>query len=537
MVGYGFFQPSTLGMRSQAHALNTIGINVANVNTGGYKATETRFETVLSKTIDQQTSDIGGVKPKNYQIIDKQGIIQSTSRDLDLSIVGNGFFQVSPSLTSTTEIFYTRDGSFEIGTTEETSSVTADDGNTITINNGYLTDKNGYYVLGWSPESDGTFSSTATLAPMRIDAFAFVDQSTATSSSELRLNLPSTTEIGDDALRYAIDAVDSAGNKRTVNLNFHAGVTENTWTVIPDADNVTALAISGNAFSYTTNATTPSPGTRAVFTKNVSGNDTIAIETNAAAGASAVPVRGAFFGLKVGDTITVADSSDGAASNNDGTYTIGAISSDWSQITLSGSPLTGSFTDAVGDGSPASFSSSRTVPDITFGANGNLTAPTTPLTLTATWSDASTSSFTIDLANTTQFAGDFTPFAYSHNGLASASMSRVQFDQTGHVIGSFEDGTQRKIYKIPLAMFSNPNGLEMKNGMVFDETAESGTPRTVAADESGVATFNAFAVELSNVDLASEFSRMILVQNAYNSNATVFRTVDEMTITAHDLKA
>jgi len=86
-------------------------------------------------------------------------------------------------------------------------------------------------------------------------------------------------------------------------------------------------------------------------------------------------------------------------------------------------------------------------------------------------------------------------------------------------------------------MFSNPNGLEMKNGMVFDETSESGSPRTVAADESGVATFNAFAVELSNVDLATEFGRMILVQNAYNSNATVFRTVDEMTITARDLKA
>jgi len=347
-------------MRSQAHALNTIGINVANVNTGGYKSTETRFETVLSKTIDQQTSDIGGVKPKNYQIIDKQGIIQSTSRDLDLSIVGDGFFQVSPSLTSTTEIFYTRDGSFQIGTTDETSSVTADDGNTITINNGYLTDKNGYYVLGWAPETDGTFSSTATLAPMRIDAFAFVDQSTATSSSDLRLNLPSTTEVGDDALRYAIDAVDSGGNKRTVNLNFHAGVTENSWTVIPDADNVTALSISGTAFSYATNATTPSPGVRANFTKNVSGNDTIAIETNST---NSVPVPGAFFGLKVGDSITVADSSDGGLVSNDGTYEILSISSaDWSQVTLNGSLLTGgTFIDAVGDGSPASFSSTERV--------------------------------------------------------------------------------------------------------------------------------------------------------------------------------
>jgi flagellar hook protein FlgE len=73
--------------------------------------------------------------------------------------------------------------------------------------------------------------------------------------------------------------------------------------------------------------------------------------------------------------------------------------------------------------------------------------------------------------------------------------------------------------------------------MVFAETADSGTASLFAADVSGIASFNPYSVELSNVDLATEFSRMIMVQNAYNSNATVFRTVDEMTMVARDLKA
>ena len=126
MVGFNFYQTSTLAMRSNAHALDTIGNNIANVNTGGYKRTDTHFETLLSKTLDKNQSDLGGVKPKDYQIIDKQGAVTSTKRDLDLAIVGDGFFQLSNSLTDfePENLFYTRDGAFQTVTTDETSSVT-----------------------------------------------------------------------------------------------------------------------------------------------------------------------------------------------------------------------------------------------------------------------------------------------------------------------------------------------------------------------------------------------------------------------------
>ena len=100
MVGYNLYQTSTLGMQSMSHALNTIGSNIANVNTGGFKRTDTLFETVLSQTMDKNQSDLGGVKPKDYQIIDQQGVITSTTRDLDLAIVGAPSGRKTPILVS-----------------------------------------------------------------------------------------------------------------------------------------------------------------------------------------------------------------------------------------------------------------------------------------------------------------------------------------------------------------------------------------------------------------------------------------------------
>ena len=76
----------------------------------------------------------------------------------------------------------------------------------------------------------------------------------------------------------------------------------------------------------------------------------------------------------------------------------------------------------------------------------------------------------------------------------------------------------------------------MKNGQTFLETPDSGTALVQAIDVSGRASLMVNAREQSNVDLAQEFTRMMLTQQAYNSSATVFRTVDEMTVVARDLK-
>ena len=171
MTVYNGFVSPTLGMMAQAHALNTIGNNLANVNTGGFKSTETRFSTVLSKSLDNQ-SDLGGVAPKDFQNIDKQGFLVSSLSDLDIAINGRGFFIVNSSFDGSGQTLYTRDGSFAVAT-EGTEKATVN-GASIDIKKAYLVDKNGYFVQGIERDATtGAFPLTGTLKPMRIDQFAF----------------------------------------------------------------------------------------------------------------------------------------------------------------------------------------------------------------------------------------------------------------------------------------------------------------------------------------------------------------------------
>ena len=667
MVGYSLFQSSTLGMRSQAHALDTIGRNVANVNTGGYKRTDTQFTSVLSETVGKNTSDVGGVLPKDFQIIDSQGVIQSSARDLDLAIVGHGFFQVSKSLTDTgpENILYTRDGSFRLSVENDitvpgagftaVTPVTLDSNgvqiNPVTAKDGYLVDKNGYYVLGWSPQADGTFSNSGTAAPLRIDANAFTNTFTASTTAQIQLNLPASNEIITDHATAVLDAdqgtnnsnlvtytaeiIDSNGVKQTARINMtKSGV--NQWDVSATTSRASSPQVgtvmltgtleAGDQYSVTVNGTTETytvlgteasvSDVRAGLISQLNANGTISPNVTASAGntageitltanatgttftSSAAAANGASTAQV--DTVTIAGAVEAgdqytvnvdgnpvtitvgaeltlaairttllnainanatvntlvtaAAGATDGEITLTANNAGSSFISTVATPVTGVAANTASTATTtanvkttddntvasATTTSSQTsaISTISFSSLGVLaTSSASTVNLAMSFSDGGTSTIALNVSDLTQFASDFLPLGFDHDGLASASMNRVQFDSSGHVTGTFSDGTQRKVYKIPLATFSNPNGLEMKNGMVFAQSAESGDATLFAADTTGIASFTPYSVELSNVDLTKEFSRMIMVQNAYNSNATVFRTLDEMTTVARDLKA
>ncbi|MEE9316813.1 MAG: flagellar hook-basal body complex protein, partial [Rhodospirillales bacterium] len=206
-MGYSLFQTSTLGMMSQAHALDTLGTNIANVNTGGFKRTDTRFSTVLggnirtgagsNSTISYASPNgaSGGIKPKDFQTLDQQGLLKATTRDLDLAIAGDGFFLVSPTLQVSNQILYTRDGSFDINVAGAPVTAIGDDGNTINVRQGFLTDKNGFFLLGVPPQADGTFSGTGALQALRVDQFAFTNSFTPTTVANVSVNLPAQNKF------------------------------------------------------------------------------------------------------------------------------------------------------------------------------------------------------------------------------------------------------------------------------------------------------------------------------------------------------
>lgn len=404
------FTTSTLSLQSLTHALGTISQNLANVTTGGYRSTETRFKTILSE-------EVGGVTTIDVRHIDKQGQINGTGRDLDIAIAGKGFFTVNTDIGGSGDTFYTRDGSLSTAKGDDIS-VIGNNGLSITVQEGYLVDKNGYYIQGWAADANGDFTNSGSLVSIRVDNNAFINAGLATTTADLRLNLPASDAAG-TARTFAMDMIDSSITAQVATLNFTKGATPGQWSI---------------------SVTTGNPG----------------------------------------DTII------------------------------------------------------STAQPLTFDGEGQPTGATT-YTVAVTWAGGGSSSVVVDLQNTDQFSGPFLPLGFDRNGYLNSPMTGFSFDHFGRVIANFNDLTTRPIYKIPLAVFVNPNGLEAQNGNVYSETDLSGTVQIYAADQSDFAIFVPGAAENSNVVLEDEFTRMIIIQHAYSASAMAFQTIDEILKTTAEL--
>ena len=108
---------------------------------------------------------------------------------------------------------------------------------------------------------------------------------------------------------------------------------------------------------------------------------------------------------------------------------------------------------------------------------------------------------------------------------------------TGVLWGSYTNGRNRALYKVAVAQFVAPDNLEAVSGNLFRATGEAGdvSIRDLETEAPGT-TILTGNLEASNVDLADEFTRMMMVQKAYTMASTNFRTVDEMIDTAVSMK-
>ncbi len=104
----------------------------------------------------------------------------------------------------------------------------------------------------------------------------------------------------------------------------------------------------------------------------------------------------------------------------------------------------------------------------------------------------------------------------------------VSIGQDGIVTALFDNGVARPVFMVPVATFTNPNGLSSISGNVWLSTDFSGNPVLREAGDAGAGSVNAAALESSTVDLGQEFTRMITTQRAYSSAAKVITTSDEM---------
>lgn len=132
------------------------------------------------------------------------------------------------------------------------------------------------------------------------------------------------------------------------------------------------------------------------------------------------------------------------------------------------------------------------------------------------------------LDGSTEFAGGSTTKFLSQNGYAPGNLISIQIDNKGVISGVFSNGRSRPVFQIALARFVSPWGLTSMGGNLFAETTHSGPPIVGEAGSSGLGQINSNSLELSNVDLATEFVEMIKTQQAFQANSRVITTTDQM---------
>lgn len=129
----------------------------------------------------------------------------------------------------------------------------------------------------------------------------------------------------------------------------------------------------------------------------------------------------------------------------------------------------------------------------------------------------------------TQYAGTtYNLEGITQDGVPPGSFSSVTTQPNGDVVVNYNNGQRRTIAQVPLVTFNAPNALQRQNGQAFTASLTSGTPLANAANTNGAGTIITSSVEGSNVDIATEFSDLIVAQQAYASNAKVVTTGNQM---------
>jgi flagellar hook protein FlgE len=173
---------------------------------------------------------------------------------------------------------------------------------------------------------------------------------------------------------------------------------------------------------------------------------------------------------------------------------------------------------------------------LTFNNNGVLIAGGDAQTVPFNFSQGAMAGQTIQLVfgansgggTTTQYPIASKTNSQTQDGYPPGTLESTAVSDTGVISGNYSNGQILDLYQITLANFNNPEGLERKGGNLFSQTIASGNPYTNVAGQSGLGQINPNSLEQSNVDLATEFVKLIVAQRGYQANSKVITTTDEI---------
>jgi flagellar hook protein FlgE len=173
---------------------------------------------------------------------------------------------------------------------------------------------------------------------------------------------------------------------------------------------------------------------------------------------------------------------------------------------------------------------------VTGSVTGTAFAANQPATLSLT-TDFGSGAQTINLnmgdfgqANgVTQFAGTaYTLRSISQDGVAPGAFTGISINPSGDVVANYNNGQTETVAQVPIITFAAPDALQRQNGQAFTATTNSGQAITQAENTNGAGSLVIGSVESSNVDIATEFSNLIVAQQAYGANAKVITTADQL---------
>jgi flagellar hook-basal body protein len=233
------------GLRAHQTKMDVTSNNIANVNTVGFKGSQTVFQDTLSQVLrsgGQPAADRGGTNPAQVGLGVKlaaittnwtQGATQSTGRSTDFMVEGDGFFVVEGG----GEQMFTRAGSFDFDA------------------NGNLVTADGSVLQGWMADADGTVNPNGPIGALSVPYGQMVNPASTTAGS-IRGNLPSEVAVG-ETFQLGADMYDSQGVLQKVAYTFEK-TGDNEWHLsVVHADGTVLMAPTGVVFDAAGNLTTP----------------------------------------------------------------------------------------------------------------------------------------------------------------------------------------------------------------------------------------------------------------------------------------
>jgi len=474
------------GLKNHQTRMDVVGNNISNVNTTGFKSSRVTFSDTLSQTLSgasAPTENRGGTNPKQIGLgsatsaIDTlftDGSVQSTGVNTDLCLSGNGLFIVKDGDLS----YYTRNGNFKFD------------------KEGYYVNSDGLKVQGWSATTPGEAISTngqpseicipagKTMAAAATKVATF---SKNLDAAEPRIKSMSVTYV--DGTTADVPAVTTTAVE--VGKNFDAGA---------GAKQVASITLK------MTDGTTTTETSGAFKLNNSKPKTTIATIYDSLGNAHNV-------------TIYMTKTDVNSTIGNKWTISLDPAGTKKQTITESdGTTTTVEMKDL----------------ELQFDVNGGLKTGSGTATLTLTNGAGDNQSVHLTFDDVTQYAGSSTAFATT-DGNAAGTLKSVSIDSAGVITGTYTNGLNVQEAQVAIAQFNNASGLTKTGNSLYTESNNSGTPNIGTISDLGC-TVTPSSLEMSNVDMASELTDMIVTQRGYQSNSKIITVSDELLETLINMK-